>query len=262
MRIPHAVVQLGIAVVLTGTAAAQYAPPAEFKCMQKVSKAGAKFMLSKTKCVTKCFQNVWKGLTPASACSAPYGAFLTACIDGAEGKFGAAIQKACDPFFAPGTACPSCYSGGECGLGGEAEIRVQNFENQIDQFYPGLFCEVTAPFLLEARCMSTAAKGVAKYFGKATKCYDKCYGLVQKGLVPSSQCEPPASEPFTATCLDDARADYAKFIDHDCGPPPASPDGCGGPYPTGEQWVGYTDTMASGDVFATYCASPGGAFVE
>jgi hypothetical protein len=105
MRIRRAVVQLGIAVVFAGTAAAQsYAPSAEFKCMQKVTKAGAKFTASKTKCVTKCFANVWKGLLQPSDCSPPYGDWVASCIQSAEGKFGGAIQKACDPAYASGAA--------------------------------------------------------------------------------------------------------------------------------------------------------------
>jgi hypothetical protein len=161
MRIRRAVVQLGIAVVLTGTAGAQYAPPAEFKCMQNVTKASAKFIVSKTKCVTKCFSNVWKGLLMASDCSVPYGDWVASCIGGAEAKFSGAIRKACDPTYATGKACPSCFSGGDCSLSGDASDRVQNLENQIDGFFPDLFCETTAPFLLEMRCMTTAAKGVA-----------------------------------------------------------------------------------------------------
>jgi hypothetical protein len=264
MRIRRAVVQLGIAVVLVEAAAAQqYAPKAEFKCMQSVAKAGAKFIGSKTKCVGKCFTSVWKGLLPASECDVPYGAFAAGCIASAEGKFGAAIRKACDPTINSSAACPQCYSGGDCGLSGEAGTRVASFENQMDSLFPDLFCETApTPFHLEIDCMVTAAKGVAKYFAKVTKCYDKCYGLVQKGLAASGVCQPPASEPFTVTCLDDARANYVKFIKHDCGPPPASPDGCGSPYPTAEEWIDMTNTMAGGDVSLTYCASPGGAFVD
>ena len=264
MRVHGVVRQLGIAIVLAGTAAAQlYAPPAEFKCMAKVSKAGAKFMAARTKCATKCFQNVWKGLVPAADCSPPFGAFMTACTGNAEGKFAYAISNACDPAFKPGTACPECYSGGNCGLSGESSERVDSFANQIDQLYPALFCEVApTPFLLEMRCMATAAKGVVKYFTKVTKCYDKCYGLVQKGLVAPLACAPPASEPLVAECLADARADNIKYIDHDCGPPPASPDGCGAPYPTAEGWIDLADAMTLGDVPLTYCASPSGAFVE
>ena len=257
--------QLGIAAVFAGTAAAQqYALPAEFKCMQKVSKAGAKFMASKTKCATKCFQTAWKGLAPASECLPPYGAFMAACIGAVEAKFSGAIRVACDATYNPGTACPSCFSGGDCSLSGEATDRVQDFENQIDGFFPGLFCEppIPTPFLLEMRCMATAAKGVIKHFTKVTKCYDKCYGLVQKGLVAPLDCAPPASQPIVAECLADARADNIRYIDHDCHPLPAQPDGCGSPYPTAEAWIDMADTMAVGDVSLTYCASPSGAFVE
>jgi hypothetical protein len=264
MRIHRVVAQLGIAVVLAGTAGAQsYAPPAEFKCMQKVSKLGAKFMASKTKCVTKCFQTAWKGLYPATECAQPYGLYTAACIANAEGKFSAGIRAACAPTYKPGTACPECYSGGWCGPGGESDVRVESFENQLDAFFPALFCETTpTPFLLQMRCMATAAKGVVKHFTKVTKCYDKCYSLVQKGLVAPLACAPPASEPLVAECLADARADGIKYIDHDCHPEPAQPDGCGSPYPTAEEWIDLADAMTLGDVPLTYCASPSGAFVE
>jgi hypothetical protein len=264
MRVRHAVVQLGIVVVFAGTAAAQsYAPPAEYKCMAKVSKAGVKFVASKTKCVSKCFALIWKGLFPESDCAPPYGAYTAACITKAEEKFGGAIRAGCDPALNSGLACPECYSGANCGHSGEAGIRVAIFEGQMDNLFPGLFCETApTPFHLEMDCMLRASRGVVKYFTKATRCHDKCYALVQKGLIASSLCQPPASEPFTVACLDDARADYEKYIKHDCGPPPASPDGCGSPYPTAEEWIDIADAMAVGFVPMTYCASPSGAFVE
>jgi len=204
MRIHRAVVQLGIAVVFAGTAAAQaYAPSAEFKCMQKVAKAQSKFVASKTKCVAKCFTTVWKGLFPASECTPPsYGTYTAACIEKAEEKFSAGIRAGCDATLNAGLACPDCYSLGDCSTSGEASNRVASFENQMDSLFPGLFCETTpTPFHLEIDCMVTASKGVVKYFTKSMKCYDKCYGLAQKGLIASSLCQPPATEPFTVTCL-------------------------------------------------------------
>ncbi len=259
-----------LAVLLAAPAAAQPAlTPSEFKCMGKASKAGAKFALAKTKCVTKCVANVWKGLIfSASDCFAPYDdPFVHACIldptRGAEAKFGATIRQACDPTYKPGTDCPECFSGGVCDLGGEATNRVADLEGQLDSFFPGLFCETTpTPFLLEMRCMTTATKGVAKYYVKSTKCYDNCYANAYKGVIDAATCVPPAIDPVTATCLSDTRDDYIQYIDHDCGPPPASPDGCGSPYPTGEQWVGFVDIMVAGDVPRTYCGSPSGAFVD
>jgi hypothetical protein len=103
---------------------------------------------------------------------------------------------------------------------------------------------------------------VIKYFAKATKCYDKCYGLVQKGIIPSSSCGPPATDPIIMACLADARVTYIKYIDHDCLPPPAQPDRCGAPYPTATEWVDLMDLMVSGDVPLTYCNSPSGAFLD
>lgn len=266
MRIHRSFVQLGIVALLAGSASAQVTS-AEFKCMANASKAGAKFITAKAKCVQKCVNNLWKGAGSPSDCFAPYGGATTACIadpsKGAEAKFSAAIRKACDPTVKIGADCPECYSGGDCGPSGEAGDRVANLEGQIDSFFPGLFCEVSpTPFLLEMRCMNTATKGVVKYIAKSTKCYDKCNGLVFKGLIPASACTPPASDPIVAACLSDARDTYVKYIDHDCGPPPASPDGCGSPYPTGTEWLNLVDVMVAGDVQLTYCGSPSGAFLD
>jgi hypothetical protein len=269
MRIRRLAAQLGIVVAFAATVSAQsYAPTPEFKCMAKTSKLGATFLASKTKCVTKCVQNVWKGLGfPPAECFAPYGGVTASCIadplKSVETKFSLGIRTACDPTYKVGTACPSCYSGGDCGPSGEAVNHVAYYENQIDAFYPILFCELTpTPFLLEMRCMKTASKGVVKYFAKAARCYDKCFGLAQKGLIPSSACGPPATDPMVLACLADARDSYVKYIDHDCGPPPASPDGCGSPYPTATEWVDAVDTMLNGDVALTYCNSPSGAFLD
>jgi len=64
---------LGLSVMSAPAASAQiYAPLSEFRCMAKTSKLTAKFLVSKTKCVTKCVQNVWKGLGfPPAECFAP-----------------------------------------------------------------------------------------------------------------------------------------------------------------------------------------------
>jgi len=40
------------------------------------------------------------------------------------------------------------------------------------------------------------------------------------------------------------------------------PDGCGDPYPTAEEWIDVADSMAATEVTLTYCASPGGAFLD
>ena len=70
----------------------------EFKCQTSVSKAGSKFVGSKSKCAGKCIANANKGLNPVSDCYAPYGGTTLACIadplKGAEIKFENAIRKA------------------------------------------------------------------------------------------------------------------------------------------------------------------------
>src|SRR4051812_5907333 len=110
----------GVATMAFGSVAS--AVPAglnavEFKCQTSVSKAGSKFVASKSKCAGKCIANAQKSLNPYSDCYAPYGGSTLACIadplKGAEIKFENAIRKACDPSFKPGTDCPECYSGGD-----------------------------------------------------------------------------------------------------------------------------------------------------
>src|SRR5262249_41079380 len=143
MRIRRLAAQLGLAIiVLAGTAWAQlYAPPAEFKCMGKTSKAGSKFMAAKAKCVTKCIQTVGKGIGDPSDCFAPYGGFTLACIadslKGVEAKFALAIRGACDPTFKLGPACPACYSGGDCGPSGGARDPVPDIRKPNESFLSG-----------------------------------------------------------------------------------------------------------------------------
>jgi len=255
-----------LAAVSARLASAQPAPPAvtdaEFKCMASTSKAIGKFWNAKTKCVVRCLDKFWDGLVPESDCLAPYGGATAACVrdtvlfaKGAEDKMTIAIRKACDPTFKAGTDCPECYSGGNCSANSFAGDRTAEIENMVDSFVPGVFCERAGAFYpLEMRCQTTTAKRIAKYVGAAGKCYDKCTSIARKGLIPFGDCTPPASDAVTQACLAKATATAAYDIHHDCDPPPASPDNCGAPYPTGEEWTNLALVAVEGIVPSTYCA--------
>jgi hypothetical protein len=202
----------GVAMLVTAPMAFAQATDAEFKCEQSVSKFGAKFVSAKAKCVDKCLKNFWKALVPESDCLPPYGgATLNACITdtvnglkGAEDKFRTAIQKACDPGFKAGTDCPECYNLGDCSAGGFAGDQVANLENQVDSFVPGVACERAGATKEEQACQSNTAKALSKQVSGVVKCYDKCKKNERKGLVAVGSCDPPASDPATATCVSSA----------------------------------------------------------
>jgi len=262
-----------VSVALARGASAQPAPPdvsdAEFKCMANTSKATAKFWGSKTKCVSRCFVHFWDDLVPESDCMPPYGGTTAQCIadavtfaKGAEDKFAYAIRKQCDAALKPATECPGCYDGGDCSLTGFAGDQVQNIENQVDSFVPGMFCERADAFILEQRCQLTTAKWVAKYMGLAGKCYDKCNKNARKGLIPFGDCAPPPADVPTAECLMIAEAKTVYYIDHDCHAPPSIPDNCGAPYPTAQEWANLTRIVVDGNVPSLYCAFPSIAFID
>jgi hypothetical protein len=267
---PIALLLLAIAPIRP--AAAQPAPPAvtplEFKCMQNVAKAGSKLVVSRMKCVTKCMSSFWKGLVlDDTRCFFPYADPNTsACVQAAETKATSAMMKKCtsDPFHV--LDCPECYEGGDCSATGFPAIWAAQISGQVDSFAPAIFCERTGAFILEMRCQTTTSKVIPKYAGKIERCFDKCMGLALKGLTTFPDCIPagasPPDDPITAACLATAREDAVDALDHDCHAPPATPDGCGSPYPDAATWADDVEVGFFPNVATVYCASPSGAFVD
>lgn len=268
-RTSPAVVSLSL-LLFAATAAAQPAEPDvnkyEFKCMQETNKAGAKFGVARMKCVAKCVNNFWKGLVANDTdCSFPYADdFTSSCVQKAEQKFTAAIAKKCGPNpYATLVDCPECYAGGDCGS--FASDWLASLGGQIDGFADAIFCERQGAFLLEMRCQTTTSKVVPKYIAKVDKCYDKCFTVARKGIIPAADCMPAGPTPadlVTQACLATAAENAVEAIDHDCHPPPGSPDGCGEPYKDGQGWVDVANIGFVPDVPVVYCASPDGAFVD
>jgi hypothetical protein len=267
-----------VSIALGGIAsAAPSLTDAEFKCQTSVSKAGSKFVGSKSKCAIKCLAGARKvpPLNPTSDCFAPYGGATAQCINdtvlglkGAENKFATAIRKACDPTFKVGTDCPECYSSGDCTQ--ESIDRVANIEGQVDSFGPGVFCDQDGANLpnadkLENVCEVNTAKVLSKLVGSINKCYDKCNSNIRKSLIPAGSCNPPTPLDATAAaCINAADAKSIAGVDKKCSLVGVSPDcsGVADSYPSGASWTSLVDLAISGNVPGTYCASPSGAFID
>jgi len=241
---------------------------AELKCQAGTSKTLAKFVGSKAKCASKCIGNAGKAVEPYSDCYAPYGGATLTCIadplKGAEAKATASIAKAC------AVDCPECYTAqyGGCAAGQYPANRVGVIENQVDSFGPGVFCNQPGSSAGETKCELNTAKVLSKLVGSVDKCYDKCEANAFKGLFAASQCDPPAADAATATCVSTADGKAVAAVDKLCSALGSSsiPD-CSSPddYPSGSQWVNLVEVAISGNVSGpsgTYCGSPSGAFVD
>jgi hypothetical protein len=80
----------------------------EAKCEDTVSKSLVKFTGAKTKCYLKCQKNELKGKIMAGTCTPPATDPATiACIQKAEGKAAAGIDKKCEANLP--TSKPACY---------------------------------------------------------------------------------------------------------------------------------------------------------
>ena len=244
------------------------ATDAEFKCEASTNKAGVKFVGSKSKCVQKCLAAAWKVNAGFSDCYPPYGGITYECIvhnnlkpgKSAEEKFSAAIVKACDDSqnVPPGPNakldCPECYGGGDCTQ--YSIDRMNDIEQQVDTFVPGVGCEGAGADVAEQKCETATAKALTKQVGTLNKCYDKCKANERKGVIPAGQCDPPAADPATGTCVFTGDTKCIAAIDKVC-VGAAKPDNCNGPgadnYSDGATWTSTVDTAITGNIPQTYC---------
>jgi hypothetical protein len=302
-----------VSLALSSVATAQLPPdvnPVEFKCQQSANKFGAKYVGSLTKCATKCQQGFFKGDNvnypggSQDCYDAPYGGATATCVDtplkGANQKFTAALQKACDPAIKPTNDCPECYSaqggGNGCGLSGYAGTRQQDIENQVDTFGPGVFCKTTGATKAEQKCMQNTGKVLSKHVGALDKCFDKCFKNASKSLVNSTDCQPNPTLPNdapTQACINAASAKTTAGVnklcsdagvviaslcpqfchtnsDCDTGPPDGvcTNNNCSAgntsthAYFTGAGWTTLVTNAIDGNIPGTYCDSPSSAFLD
>ncbi len=262
MKNLHRSMLAGAATVLLASMAFAQATDGQFKCEQAVDKAGAKFVGAKSKCIQKCLAGAWKGLTPFTDCNPPgYGGTTQFCIQdslkGAEGKFSNAIRKACDPTFKVGTECPTCYDSGDCSPGGFANDQVQNIEGQVDSFVPGVACEQAGADPSEQKCQTGTAKALTKQVGGIVKCYDTCEKNQRKGLVAPGACDPPASDPAAAACINGVDGKTILAIQKICDNIPGAKPDCPGTDDYGgnnaASWTNLVDAAIAGNIPGIYC---------
>jgi hypothetical protein len=109
------------------------ADPAELKCELNTAKAFAKLVASDDKCYGKCFANARKGIGTAAACTPPASdPTLGGCINKADGKAVAAIDKLCVGAAKPDCSSPDDYPNGASW--------TNLFEVMIQGNVPGTFC--------------------------------------------------------------------------------------------------------------------------
>jgi pimeloyl-ACP methyl ester carboxylesterase len=225
----------------------------ELECETATSKALAKFVKAKGKCVEKCLKGRRKGGGPYDDCRAPYGGETAACIadpeKGAEAKAREKIAKRC------ADACPACYAtGGNCP---EGAAFVAATEEHVDDLGPLIHCleaEGATPDKAQAKCEDGVAKHLIKFTGAKAKCYDKCVAREFKGKLPAGSCT--AGDPAdadTRACIQKAETKAAEKIDEDCGKPGAKP-ACHGDR-DGATWAAVVENLIDAQAPFVYCAS-------
>lgn len=234
----------------------------EFKCELGAGKALSKFTGSKSKCVAKCIGLARKTMGPYTGCFAPYAdpatnACIMAPLKGAEAKAEAAIVKGCT------VDCPECYAPSVCATG---EPFVGNTEAQLDIFVPIIDCIENGggtPSKVQAKCEDTVGKTLVKFVGAKSKCYQKCNTNAFKGLISQSACQPPASDPATATCISTAETKAAAGIDKLCSGIPTATPGCYGTgLDQGSEWVALSESAVDAQVPIIGCGSASSAFLD
>ena len=252
-------------IVLSSVATASRAQtltPLELKCQLGASKAEAKFVQGKLRCVQRCWYDYWHSgsMSSYADCLPPFGGATALCIDdtiaglkGVENKFSYSILKVCAK--PTGTDCPECYSGGDCDA--EASTRPADVGSGLDGFVPGIYCERATAMPQEQKCQYNVSKQLAKLVNEIQKCYAKCQSNAAKGLFPVSACQPPASDIPTDTCLLKAQAKSQSGIDKLCNDAevPHSIPECDDPgtYPDGATWTSIGTAWVSGEIATLYC---------
>ena len=243
----------------------------EAKCETSVGSILAKFVGSKTKCISKCFATARKTSGPYTGCFGPGFTDPTtnACIKdsakGAEVKAALSIVKACAD--APGKdKCPECYNPAVCTDNTSTNPRVVATESQVDPFGNLIYCTEAlggTPGKEQGKCEDAVVKALVKFVGSKTKCYAKCQSNELKGKIAPGSCTPPATDPATVTCISDpvkgAEAKTAAAIDKAC--TPTTKPACYGTQ-VGNGWVALVEGQVDSTVPVVACGSPSGAFID
>ena len=227
----------------------------ELKCEAGTSKALAKFVKAKRKCVQKCLDGRRKVGGPYDECRAPYAGATASCIQdakkGAETKARASIAKACTK------DCPACYdAGGNCPDGAGF---VAAAEDNVDDAGPLVYCLEAAgmtPIKAQAKCEDGVAKSLVKFTGAKAKCYDKCAGKEFKGKIPAGSCTAGSpSDADTQACIGKAEGKAAEAIDKTCEISGAKPSCYGPARDSGADWAAAVENLVDAQAPLIYCSS-------
>ena len=263
MRMPFRS-SLGLAVglcLLAGNVSAQFPPVTdpnadEAKCEKGAGKALTKFVGSKAKCASKCLKLARKTSGPYGPCMSPYPDPATnACIfdslKGAEAKARASIVKSC------ALDCPECYTAQDANLCTTGDPLVSDASSQTDLFGPIVYCLEnggTTPTPEQAKCEDGTAKGLVKFIGSKSKCYQKCNLNMLKGKIAPGSCDPPTpADTATQACIFDplkgAEAKGAAALDKVCsGVPAATPPCYGTGLDTGAEWIALVEGAVDANI--------------
>jgi hypothetical protein len=247
--------------LLVSTGSAQFPPITdpnkdEAKCEQGTGKALTKFVGKKAKCAGKCLSTARKTSGPYGGCFAPFSDPLTnACIydplKGAREKARASIVKAC------AIDCPECYTSQDPNLCSTGDPLLSNADSQTDLFGPIVFCLENGgntPTAVQAKCEDGTAKGLVKFVGAKSKCYQKCNQNMLKGKIAPNSCDPPTpADPATQACLFDplkgAEAKGAAALDKVCANVPGATPSCyGSGLDSGAEWIALVESAVDGNI--------------
>jgi len=243
----------------------------EAKCETSTGKALTKEVGSISKCAGKCITTARKTSGPYGGCFSPYADPTTnSCINdplkGAKAKAAASIVKAC--MDVPGKdKCPECYSASNCNTGSPF---VDTTATLTGLQGPSVYCTENGgntPTKEEGKCEDGLAKGLTKFVGSLSKCYQKCNQNMLKGKIAPGSCDPPTpADPATQTCLSTARTKTQASLDKACFTPPAVAPSCYDGSPsrpnTSAGWTSLVESVVNGQTPQIACGSPSGAFLE
>jgi len=201
-----------------------------FKCESKSADAVGKWGAARGTCLVKCDQAlVKKGPTSGLACTPPFDTLKTQpCVDKANGKYSAAIAKAC-----PSGTFPTC--------GGYATFNPTTYAQDQITTQSAAIDPVTVPWLMcddtLVNCEGKVVGALGKLSAAIGKCLGKCYQKLQVKNDMSVTCTPQGgSDPFgnldtgTKGCVDGAIGKANASITKAC---PTLPS-CGLLYPAGQ----------------------------
>jgi hypothetical protein len=245
-----------IVAVLLASASRSSAQPTfdEFICESKGSQAVWKLAAAEAICVVVCQREVRAGSTDASECVRPFSGQTQGCVNGAQGKAGGRIGKACNPDQ------PECYTGANCEQIGDDLIPA--IEAQLDPLLAAAYCDDSGSpdglTAAEGRCEDAVAKYLGAFLARKARCLAKCHSIEFKsGVATGTYCSGGSvNDPTgkTQACIDSLQLKVQRYIDRGCdavayaADPPECHNGR-----TAADWVALGESAVDGQDPSLFC---------